>query len=72
MHVDGRRFDVLDQLGRIDCPRLVCVGELDPVTPVDAAREIAEAGRGRGRGRRRRRAKASLSVLVSECAARSR
>jgi pimeloyl-ACP methyl ester carboxylesterase len=38
-----REFDVLEQLERIDCPTLVCVGELDPVTPVAAAREIAEA-----------------------------
>ncbi len=38
-----RTFDVLDQLARIDCPTLVCVGELDPVTPVAAAREIANA-----------------------------
>lgn len=37
-----RGFDVLDQLGRISCPTLVCVGELDPVTPVAAAREIAD------------------------------
>ncbi len=36
-------FDVLDQLDRVDCPTLVCVGELDPVTPVAAAREIVEA-----------------------------
>jgi proline iminopeptidase len=36
-----RGFDVLDQLGRVDSPTLVCVGELDPVTPVAAAREIA-------------------------------
>lgn len=36
-------FDVLDGLGRIECPTLVCVGELDPVTPVAAAREIVEA-----------------------------
>jgi pimeloyl-ACP methyl ester carboxylesterase len=35
-----RRFDVTDQLGRIDCPTLVCVGELDPITPVAAAREL--------------------------------
>ena len=27
----------------IDCPTLVCVGELDPVTPVAAAREIVDA-----------------------------
>ena len=38
-----RGFDVLDQLDRIDCPTLVCVGELDPVTPVAASREIFEA-----------------------------
>lgn len=37
------RFDVLDQLARIECPTLVCVGELDPITPVAAAREIVEA-----------------------------
>src|SRR5919197_913421 len=37
------RFDVLDQLARIDCPTLVCVGELDPITPVSAAREIVAA-----------------------------
>ena len=36
-------FDVVDQLARIECPTLVCVGELDPITPVDAAREIADA-----------------------------
>jgi pimeloyl-ACP methyl ester carboxylesterase len=33
-----RGFDVVDQLGRIDCPTLVCVGELGPATPVAAAR----------------------------------
>jgi pimeloyl-ACP methyl ester carboxylesterase len=38
-----REFDVLDQLARVDCPTLVCVGELDPVTPVAAARELAAA-----------------------------
>ncbi len=38
-----RGFDVLDQLGRIDCPTLVCVGALDPITPVSAAREIVAA-----------------------------
>jgi pimeloyl-ACP methyl ester carboxylesterase len=38
-----RGFNVLDQLGVIECPTLVCVGELDPVTPVAAAREIADA-----------------------------
>jgi pimeloyl-ACP methyl ester carboxylesterase len=38
-----RSFDVLDDLGRIECPTLVCVGDLDPITPVSAAREIVEA-----------------------------
>jgi pimeloyl-ACP methyl ester carboxylesterase len=38
-----RRLDVTDQLGRIDCPTLVCVGELDPVTPVAASEEIFQA-----------------------------
>jgi pimeloyl-ACP methyl ester carboxylesterase len=36
-----RGFDVLDQLGRVGCPTLVGVGELDPITPVAAARELA-------------------------------
>ena len=36
-------FDVLEQLSVIECPTLVCVGELDPVTPVAAAHEIAAA-----------------------------
>ena len=38
-----RTFAVVDQLALVDCPTLVCVGELDPVTPVAAAREIVEA-----------------------------
>jgi proline iminopeptidase len=38
-----RGFDVVDQLARIRCPTLVCVGELDPITPVAAAREIVNA-----------------------------
>jgi pimeloyl-ACP methyl ester carboxylesterase len=37
------RLDVLDQLARIECPTLVCLGELDPITPVAAAREIVDA-----------------------------
>ena len=45
-----RKLDIVDQLARIDCPTLVCVGELDPVTPVDASREIFGAlPRGAGR-----------------------
>jgi pimeloyl-ACP methyl ester carboxylesterase len=38
-----RSFDVAGQLGRVDCPTLVGVGELDPVTPVAAARELVDA-----------------------------
>jgi pimeloyl-ACP methyl ester carboxylesterase len=38
-----REFDVVGQLDAVECPTLVCVGELDPVTPVPAAREIADA-----------------------------
>lgn len=37
------RFDVVAQLARIECPTLVCVGELDAVTPVEASREIFDA-----------------------------
>jgi proline iminopeptidase len=37
-----RSFDVVDQLARIKCPTLVCVGDLDPVTPVEASRELFE------------------------------
>jgi proline iminopeptidase len=38
-----RRFDVRDRLGGVACPTLVCVGELDLITPVVAARELADA-----------------------------
>jgi pimeloyl-ACP methyl ester carboxylesterase len=38
-----RTLDVLDRLGGVGCPTLVCVGELDPVTPVAAAQEIVDA-----------------------------
>lgn len=38
-----RRLDMVDQLSRVTCPTLVCVGRLDPVTPVAAAREIVSA-----------------------------
>jgi pimeloyl-ACP methyl ester carboxylesterase len=38
-----RRVDVVDQLASIVCPTLVCVGELDPITPVAAAQEILDA-----------------------------
>jgi proline iminopeptidase len=38
-----QRFDVLGELSAIRCPSLVCVGELDPITPVAAAREVVDA-----------------------------
>ena len=38
-----RRLDIVDLLGRVESPTLVCVGELDPVTPVGAAQEIVDA-----------------------------
>lgn len=38
-----RRLDIVDQLDRVDSPTLVSVGELDPVTPVAAAKEIVGA-----------------------------
>jgi pimeloyl-ACP methyl ester carboxylesterase len=44
-----RATDIVDQLDRITSPTLVCVGALDPVTPVGAAEEVAAAlpdGRG--------------------------
>ncbi len=36
------RLDIVDQLPRIASPTLVCVGDLDPVTPVGASREIVD------------------------------
>jgi pimeloyl-ACP methyl ester carboxylesterase len=38
-----RSFDVLGDLARIECPTLVCAGELDPIAPVAAAHEIVDA-----------------------------
>jgi proline iminopeptidase len=38
-----RRFDVVDDLARVASRTLVCVGTLDPVTPVAAAEEIVDA-----------------------------
>ena len=37
------RLDIVDQLCRIESPTLVCVGELEPVTPVAASEEIFQA-----------------------------
>ena len=45
-----RHLDVVGELAAITCPTLVSVGELDPVTPVAAAREIV-AGLAPGIGR---------------------
>ena len=45
-----RGLDIVRRLDRVACPVLVCVGELDPVTPVSAAKEIVDAlPRGTGR-----------------------
>ncbi len=38
-----RDLDVVGQLAKVASPTLVCVGQLDPVTPVSAAREIVDA-----------------------------
>lgn len=38
-----RSLDIVAQLSSIDSPTLVSVGELDPVTPVEAAEEIVAA-----------------------------
>ncbi|HEY7004819.1 MAG TPA: alpha/beta hydrolase [Gaiellaceae bacterium] len=38
-----RNLDIVDQLRRVGSPTLVCVGELDPVTPIAAAEEIVGA-----------------------------
>jgi proline iminopeptidase len=38
-----RRFDVVEDLARVASRTLVCVGTLDPVTPLAAAEEIVDA-----------------------------
>jgi len=38
-----RQLDIAGELSRIGSPVLICTGELDPVTPVGAAEEIARA-----------------------------
>ena len=47
-----RKFDAVERLAAIDCPTLVCVGELDAVTPVDAVtgdpRRAADRARAAG------------------------
>jgi proline iminopeptidase len=42
-----RELDIVDALPSIACRTLICVGDADPVTPVAAAREIADALRPR-------------------------
>jgi proline iminopeptidase len=37
-----RELDLITGLPAIDCPTLVCVGKLDPVTPVEASIEIMD------------------------------
>ncbi len=37
------RFNALEQLAAIQCVTLVCVGDLDPVTPVSSGRELVAA-----------------------------
>jgi pimeloyl-ACP methyl ester carboxylesterase len=44
-----RQLNLVDQLATVGCPTMVCVGALDPVTPVTAAREIMD-GLPRGTG----------------------
>jgi proline iminopeptidase len=40
---EGRRFDLLGELGRIRCPTLVLGGKLDPMLPIECQRDIAAA-----------------------------
>ena len=40
---EGRTFDLLPMLGRIQCPTLVLGGELDPMLPIQCQRDIAAA-----------------------------
>jgi proline iminopeptidase len=38
-----RTLDIVGELQHVACPTLVCVGDVDPVTPLSAAREIVAA-----------------------------
>jgi pimeloyl-ACP methyl ester carboxylesterase len=40
---EGRTFDLLPLLGRIQCPTLVLGGTLDPMLPIERQRDIAAA-----------------------------
>lgn len=52
-----RRVDAVAQLAGVDCPTLVCVGELDPITSVAAAGDLRRAAQSNraARGDRGRR-----------------
>ncbi len=38
-----RRFDMLAELAKIRCPTLITAGDLDPITPIQNAEDIAAA-----------------------------
>jgi|SRR4029450_7083379 pimeloyl-ACP methyl ester carboxylesterase len=40
---EGRRFNMLSDLGKIKCPTLVLGGEDDPMTPIEAQEDIVKA-----------------------------
>jgi len=40
---EGRRFNFLTMLSRVQCPTLVLGGELDPMSPIECQQEIAAA-----------------------------
>jgi len=40
---ESHTFNFLPELGRIKCPTLIAAGELDPITPVADAKDIAAA-----------------------------
>lgn len=40
---EGLSFDMLADLGRIQCPTLVLGGEADPITPIESSEDIAAA-----------------------------
>jgi proline iminopeptidase len=40
---EGRTFDLLHQLHRIECPTLVLGGTLDPMAPIECQRDLAAA-----------------------------
>ena len=40
---EGREFDMLADLSKIQCPTLVFGGQLDPMLPIECQRDIAHA-----------------------------